>query len=65
MATTATTTSNQPVTYSLLVILTVDPSTDEHVFKSTSTGLDLRQRARNDGAPVGAPSAAVSRLCGC
>jgi hypothetical protein len=31
MATTATTTSNQPVTYSLLVIFTVDPSTDEHL----------------------------------
>ena len=31
MATTATTTSNQPVTYSLLVIFTVDPSTSEHL----------------------------------
>jgi hypothetical protein len=31
MATTATTTPNQPVTYSLLVIFTVDPSTDEHL----------------------------------
>ena len=31
MATTTTTTSNQPVTYSLLVIFTVDPSTDEHL----------------------------------
>ena len=31
MATTATTTSNQPVTYSLLVIFTVDPSTAENL----------------------------------
>ena len=31
MATTATNTQNQPVTYSLLVIFTVDPSTDEHL----------------------------------
>ena len=31
MATTATTTPNQPVTYSLLVIFTVDPCTDEHL----------------------------------
>ena len=30
MATTATT-PNQPVTYTLLVIFTVDPSTDEHL----------------------------------
>ena len=30
MATTATTTPNQPVTYSLLVIFTVDLSTSEH-----------------------------------
>ena len=31
MATTATTTPNQPVTYTLLVIFTVDPSTDAHL----------------------------------
>lgn len=31
MATTATTTSNAPVTYSRLVIFTVDPSTDGHL----------------------------------
>ena len=31
MATTATTIPNQPVTYSLLVIFTVDASTDEHL----------------------------------
>ncbi len=31
MATTATTALNQPVTYTLLVIFTVDPSTDEHL----------------------------------
>ena len=31
MAATATTTTNQPITYSLLVIFTVDPSTDEHL----------------------------------
>ena len=31
MATTATTTPNQPVTDSLLVIFTVNPSTDEHL----------------------------------
>ena len=31
MATTATTTSNQPATYSLLVIFTVDSSTAEHL----------------------------------
>ena len=31
MATTARTPSNQPVTYTLLVIFTVDPSTDEHL----------------------------------
>ena len=31
MATTATTTPKQPVTYSLLVIFTVDPSTGEHL----------------------------------
>ena len=31
MATTATTTPNQPVTYALLVIFTVDPCTDEHL----------------------------------
>jgi hypothetical protein len=31
MATTATTTPNQPVTYSLLVVFTVDHCTDEHL----------------------------------
>ena len=31
MATTATHTPNQPVTYTLLVIFTVDPSTGEHL----------------------------------
>ena len=31
MATTATTTANQPVTYSLLVIFTVDPRTHERL----------------------------------
>ena len=31
MATTATTPPNQPVTYSLLVIFTVDPSTHENL----------------------------------
>jgi hypothetical protein len=31
MATTATTTQNQPVTYSLLVIFTVDPCSGEHL----------------------------------
>ena len=31
MATTATTTPNQPVTYALLVIFTVDPRTHEHL----------------------------------
>jgi len=31
MATTATTTTNQPVTYSLLVIFTVDPGTHERL----------------------------------
>ena len=31
MAMTATTTPNQPVTYTLLVIFTVDPGTDEHL----------------------------------
>jgi hypothetical protein len=31
MATTATTTPNQPVTYSLLVIFTVDPGTHERL----------------------------------
>ncbi len=31
MATTATTSPNQPVTYSLLVIFTVHSSTDEHL----------------------------------
>jgi hypothetical protein len=31
MALTATTTPNQPVTYTLLVIFTVDPSTGEHL----------------------------------
>ncbi len=31
MATTTSTSPNQPVTYSLLVIFTVDPSTDEHL----------------------------------
>jgi hypothetical protein len=31
MATTATTTPNQPVTYILLVIFTVDPCTGEHL----------------------------------
>ena len=31
MATTATTTQNQPVTFTLLVIFTVDPSTDAHL----------------------------------
>ncbi len=30
MATTPTIAPNQPVTYTLLVIFTVDPSTDEH-----------------------------------
>jgi hypothetical protein len=31
MATTATTTPNQPVTYALLVIFTVAPGSDEHL----------------------------------
>ena len=31
MAMTATTTTNQPVTYTLLVIFTVDPRIDEHL----------------------------------
>ena len=31
MATTVTTTPNRPVTYSLLVIFTVVPSTDDHL----------------------------------
>ena len=31
MALTATTTPNQPVTYTLLVIFTVDPRTGEHL----------------------------------
>ncbi len=31
MATTATIAPNQSVTYSLLIIFTVDPSTDEHL----------------------------------
>jgi len=31
MATTATIATNQPVTYTLLVIFTVDPSSDEHL----------------------------------
>ena len=31
MAMTATTTQNPPVTYTLLVIFTVDPDTDEHL----------------------------------
>ena len=31
MATIATTAPNKPVTYSLLVVFTVDPSTDEHL----------------------------------
>ena len=32
MAMTATTAPNQPVTYVLLVIFTVDPSADEHLL---------------------------------
>jgi len=32
MATTATTTANQPVTYALLVIFTVDPATHKHLY---------------------------------
>jgi hypothetical protein len=35
MATTATTTTNQPVTYTLLVIFTVDPRTGERPAGST------------------------------
>ena len=31
MSTTATTTPNEPVTYTLLVIFTVDPRTHEHL----------------------------------
>ena len=53
MATTATTTPNQPVTYSLLVIFTVDPSTDEHPRDQQSIRDEAESwlaRPRRDGA---------------
>ena len=43
MATTSTTTPNQPVTYSLLVIFNVDPSTDEHLHDQQA----IRDEAEN------------------
>jgi len=43
MATTATTTPNQPVTYSLLVIFTVDPGTHERLHDQQ----DIRTEAES------------------
>jgi hypothetical protein len=56
MATTATTTANEPVTYALLVIFTVDPRTHEHLQDQQTirdnaqrwlTGLDAKVRGVN------------------
>lgn len=56
MATTATTTPNQPVTYALLVIFTVDPRAHEHLQDQQTirdnaqrwlTGLDARVHGVN------------------
>ena len=56
MATTATTTPNEPVTYALLVIFTVDPRTHEHLQDQQTirdnaqrwlTGLDAKVRGVN------------------
>ena len=43
MATTATTTPNQPVTYSLLVIFTVDPATHNYLHDQQA----IRDNAQN------------------
>ena len=56
MATTATITPNEPVTYTLLVIFTVDPGADEHLqgqqairdeAESWLTSLDARVHGVN------------------
>lgn len=56
MATTATTTPNEPVTYTLLVIFTVEPRTHEHLQDQQTirenaqrwlTGLDAKVRGVN------------------
>jgi len=56
MATTATITPNEPVTYTLLVIFTVDPDADEHLqdqqairdeAESWLTSLDARVHGVN------------------
>jgi hypothetical protein len=56
MATTATTTPNEPVTYALLVIFTVEPRTHEHLQDQQTirehaqrwlTGLDAKVRGVN------------------
>lgn len=56
MTTTATTTPNEPVTYALLVIFTVDPRTHQHLQDQQTirdnaqrwlTGLDAKVRGVN------------------
>jgi hypothetical protein len=56
MATTATTTPSDPVTYALLIIFTVDPQTHEHLQDQQTirdnaqrwlTGLDAKVRGVN------------------
>ena len=73
MATTATTTPNQPVTYSLLVIFTVDPSTDEHLQDQQSirdeaeswlTSLDATVHGVNRSLPRRRTRPAPARIRG-